>query len=105
MKARLSGCRFPFILPTPGDPKNKTLDYSVFLPIQGSPGYDIHNTVPYAEHYNFSIQRQLGGSTALTLAYVGTQGHKLIAQRESNPGDPALCLSLRGSGVLAGSPQ
>jgi len=97
--------RFPFILPTPGDPKNKTLDYSVFLPIQGSPGYDIHNTVPYAEHYNFSIQRQLGGSTALTLAYVGTQGHKLIAQRESNPGDPALCLSLRGSGVLAGSPQ
>jgi Carboxypeptidase regulatory-like domain len=99
------GQRFPFILPTPGDPKNKTLDYSVFLPIQGSPGYDIHNTVPYAEHYNFSIQRQLAQSTALTLAYVGTQGHKLIAQRESNPGDPALCLSLRGSGVLAGTPQ
>lgn len=99
------GQRFPFILPTPGDPQNKTLDYSVFLPIQGSPGYDIHNTVPYAEHYNFSIQRQLAQSTALTLAYVGTQGHKLIAQRESNPGDPALCLSLRGSGVLAGTPQ
>jgi len=97
--------RFPFVLPTPGDPKNKTLDYSVFLPIQGSPGYDIHNTVPYAEHYNFSIQRQLTEATALTVAYVGTQGHKLIAQRESNPGDPALCLSLRGSGVLAGSPQ
>jgi hypothetical protein len=97
--------RFPFVLPTPGDPKNKTLDYSVFLPIQGSPGYDIHNTVPYAEHYNLSIQRQLTESTALTLAYVGTQGHKLIAQRESNPGNPALCLGLRGSGVLAGSPQ
>jgi hypothetical protein len=97
--------RFPFVLPTPGDPKNKTLDYSVFLPIQGSPGYDIHNTVPYAEHYNFSIQRQLAQSTALILAYVGTQGHKLIAQRESNPGNPALCLSLRGNGVLAGTPQ
>ena len=41
----------------------------------------------------------------MTLAYVGTQGHKLIAQTESNPGDPALCLSLRGSGVLAGTPQ
>src|SRR5450432_371191 len=97
--------RFPFVLPTPGAASNKTLDYSVFLPIQGSPGYDIHNTVPYAEHYNFSIQRQLTEATALTLAYVGTQGHKLIAQRESNPGDPALCLSLRGSGVLTGSPQ
>ena len=56
---QFAGQRFPFILPTPGDPKNKTLDYSVFLPIQGSPGYDIHNTVPYAEHYNFSIQRQM----------------------------------------------
>jgi hypothetical protein len=99
------GQRFPFVLPTPGDPANKTLDYSVFLPIQGSPGYDIHNTVPYALHYNLSIQRQLTESTALTLAYVGTQGHKLIAQRESNPGDPALCLGLRGSGVKSGTPQ
>ncbi|MDQ6707815.1 MAG: TonB-dependent receptor, partial [Acidobacteriota bacterium] len=86
------GQRFPFILPTPGDPKNKTLDYSVFLPIQGSPGYDIHNTVPYAEHYNFSIQRSLTSNMLLTLAYVGTQGHALIAQREANPGNPALCL-------------
>lgn len=99
------GQRFPFVLPTPGDPNNKNLDYSVFLPIQGSPGYDINNTVPYAEHYNFSIQRQLSQNTVMTLAYVGTQGHKLIAQRESNPGNPALCLSLRGSGVLAGTPQ
>ena len=99
------GQRFPFVLPTPGDPSNKTLDYSVFLPIQGSPGYDINNRVPYAEHYNFSIQRSLTSNLLLTLAYVGTQGHALIAQRESNPGNPALCLSLRGSGVLAGTPQ
>jgi hypothetical protein len=99
------GQRFPFTLPTPGDPANKTLDYSVFLPIQGSPGYDIHNKVPYAEHYNLTIQRQLTQNTVMSLAYVGTQGHKLIAQRESNPGDPALCLSLRGTGVAAGTPQ
>jgi len=99
------GQRFPFVLPTPGDPKNKTLDYSVFLPIQGSPGYDINNRVPYAEHYNFSIQRGFGQNTALTLAYVGTQAHRLIAQTESNPGNPALCLSLRGTGVLPGTPQ
>jgi len=99
------GQRFPFVLPTPGDPKNKTLDYSVFLPIQGSPGYSIYNRVPYAEHYNFSLQRGLGQNTAVTLAYVGTQGHRLIAQTESNPGNPALCLSLRGNGVLPGTPQ
>jgi len=86
--------RFPFTLPTPGSPANKTLDYSVYLPISYSPGYDIHNRPPYAEHYNLSIQRELGKSTVLTLAYVGTQGHKLISQFDANPGNAALCLSL-----------
>jgi Carboxypeptidase regulatory-like domain/TonB dependent receptor-like, beta-barrel len=99
------GQRFPFVFPIPGDPANKTLDYSVFLPIQGSPGFAITNRLPYAEHYNFTIQRSLSDSMILTLAYVGTQGHKLIAQTEANPGDPALCLSLRGEGVLEGTPE
>ncbi len=99
------GQRFPFVFPIPGDPRNKTLDYSVFLPIQGSPGYDIHNHVPYAEHYNFTLQRSLSKDTVLSLAYVGTQGHRLISETESNPGNPALCLSLRGTGVLAGTPE
>lgn len=97
--------RFPFTFPTPGAPENKTLDYSIYLPIQGSPGYDINNRVPYAEHYNFTIQRSLSGSMVLSLAYVGTQGHRLIAQRESNPGNPALCLSLRGAGVAPDTPE
>ncbi len=91
--------RFPFTLPTPGSPANKTLDYSVYLPISYSPGYDIHNTPPYAEHYNLSIQRELGHSTVLTVAYVGTQGHKLIAQYDANPGDPALCAQLNALGA------
>jgi hypothetical protein len=97
--------RFPFVFPVPGSPANKTLNYSVYLPIQGSPGYDPHNKLPYAEHYNFSIQRTLTPATVLTLAYVGTQGHQLIAQRESNPGNPQLCLSLMGSGVMSGTQQ
>ena len=97
--------RFPFILPTPGDPALKTMDWSVFLPITSSPGFWVGNRLPYAEHYNFSIQRQLHPSTVLTLAYVGTQGHKLMTMVESNPGDPALCLSLRGAGVMAGTLQ
>jgi len=40
-----------------------------------------------------------------TLAYVGTQGRKLFSQYEANPGDPGLCLSLRGSGVAKGTLQ
>jgi hypothetical protein len=91
--------RFPFTFPIPGSPDNKNLDYSIYLPISYSPGYDIHNTMPYAEHYNLSIQRELSKSTVLTLAYVGTQGHKLISQYDANPGDPALCLQLNALGA------
>jgi hypothetical protein len=91
--------RFPFTFPVPGSAANKTLDYSIYLPISFSPGYDIHNRPPYAEHYNLSIQRELSKSTVLTLAYVGTQGHKLISQYDANPGDAALCLKLNQLGA------
>ena len=79
--------RFPFVLPVPGSPGIKNLDWSVFLPITSSPGYQPGNKLPYGEHFNFSIQRELSSSTVLTLAYVGTEGHKLFAQYEANPGD------------------
>ncbi len=79
--------RFPFTFPIPGSPANQTLDYSIYLPISYSPGYDIHNRLPYAEHYDLSIQRELSRSTVLTLAYVGTQGHRLISQYDANPGN------------------
>src|SRR5205085_5015584 len=93
------GQRFPFTFPIPGDPANKTLDYSKYLPISYSPGYDIHNRMPYAEHYNLSIQRELSRATVLTLAYVGTQGHRLISQYDANPGSAALCLQLNQMGA------
>jgi len=94
------GQRFPYILPIPGDPSNATLDFSVFEPFTYYPGYDIHNKLPYAEHFNFSIQRQLSKSTVLTLAYVGTEGHNLITSVEANPGDPTLCLQLAAEGAV-----
>ena len=50
--------------------------------------------LPYAEHFNFSIQRELSRNTVLTLAYVGTEGHRLISQYDANPGNAALCLQL-----------
>ena len=97
--------RFPFTFPVPGDPANKTLDYSRYLPLSFSPGFDIHNRLPYAEHYNLSIQRELSKSMVLTLAYVGTQGHRLIAQYDANPGNQALCLTLSNpANVFPGSP-
>ena len=92
------GQRFPFTAPTPGSPANKTLDFSIYEPMGYFPGYDIHNKLPYAEHFNFSIQRQLDTKTVLTLSYVGTEGHRLISQQEINPGNAAFCEQLTAQG-------
>ena len=96
------GQHFPFIFPTPGD---KTLDFSNYLPLSYTPGYWYKNHQPYSEHYNVTLQRALSSSMALTLAFVGNQSHRLLTSIDSNPGDPALCMSLMGSGVMAGTPE
>ena len=94
------GQRFPFTVPIPGSPSNATLDFGKYEPIPFSPGYDPRNRLPYAEHFNLSIQRQLDKSTVLTLAYVGTEGHTLITSEEANPGNAALCLQLNAAGAF-----
>src|SRR5437588_1069593 len=94
------GQRFPFTAPIPGSPSNKTLDFSIYEPFNFFPGYNTRNRLPYGEHFNLSIQRQLDKSTVLTLAYVGTGGHHLITQNEANPGDPALCQQLTAQGAI-----
>jgi hypothetical protein len=94
------GQRFPFTAPIPGAPSNQTLDFSIYEPFNYFPGYNIHNRLPYGEHFNLSIQRELSKSTVLTLAYVGTGGHHLITQNEANPGDAALCQQLTAAGAI-----
>jgi hypothetical protein len=83
------GQRFPYSLPAPSD-----IDFSIFQPISYSPGFKTDNVLPYAEHYNFTIERQIGSSMILSAGYIGTQGHHLVAQYDFNPGDPARCLQI-----------
>ena len=64
---------------------------SAFGTIATSPAFNPNNRVPYAEQYEFSIQRQLTPANLLTLSYVGTQGHRLLVTQEANPVIPALC--------------
>jgi hypothetical protein len=81
-----------------------TIDWSQYEPISGIPAYSTHNRIPYTEQYMFSIERQLGDRTLLTASYVGNQAHGLLVLVESNPGNPALCLSLsQTSDVTSGS--
>ncbi len=86
-----TGQRFPFTIPPPG----ATGIWPTYQPISSSPGYKTDNVLPYAMHFNFSIERELQKSMILRLGYVGTVGHHLIAQTSFNPGNPARCLQIR----------
>ena len=73
--------------------------------ISSSPGFGIHNQLPYTEHWSLSIQRELGPNTMFSIAYVGSEAHHLVAGLESNPSDAAECLFLsQPSNVLPGTP-
>jgi hypothetical protein len=95
------GQRFPVSLPPPNTgPSNPdtSVNWNQFLPISSAPGFYHKNKVPYSEDYMLSVQRQFGPNTVVSMSYVGTQGHRLLADLESNPGNPALCLSLASQG-------
>src|SRR5580693_2917601 len=76
-----------------GNP-NSSVNWSQYEPISGIPGYSASNRIPYVDEYMFSLERQLGANTVLSMSYVGTQTHRLLVMVEANPGDPGLCLSL-----------
>ena len=79
-------------------------DFAAAAPIGGDPYFYYRNSVPYTEDYMLSIQRQIGTSTLLTVSYAGTEGHHLLVLVPTNPGNPALCLSLsQPSEVAPGS--
>jgi len=67
---------------------------SAFGVIGTSPGFNPSNRVPYAEQYEFSIERQITSADILTLSYVGTQGHRLLVTQEVNPVNQAACLAI-----------
>jgi hypothetical protein len=93
----VEGQRFPVQFPpsnaSASNPDN-SINWAQFTPISSSPGFWYKNRVPYAEHYSLSLQRQFGSASVLSVSYVGTQGHALLSDLESNPGNPALCLSV-----------
>jgi hypothetical protein len=93
--------RFPLVFPpltVSASHPDSNVNWALFTPIASSPGFFHKNRLPYAEDYELSIQRQFTANTIMTVSYVGTQGHRLLSTLESNPGNPALCLSIPGCG-------
>jgi hypothetical protein len=86
------------VIPAPGSDAAKNFNFSPYLTLVSTLGYETHNKLPYAIHDNLTVQRQLSASMVLSLGYVGTLGRHMLSIVEANPGDSALCLSLHGSG-------
>jgi hypothetical protein len=87
------GQRFPYVPAT-----GSAVNWATFQPIGHEQAFLKSNVTPYNEQYNLNIQRQLGGSSVLTVAYVGTGGRHLVAQVSANPGNAALCLQIAAQG-------
>ncbi len=80
-------------------------NWAAVTPISADPYFYYRNDVPYTENYMFSVQRQMGSKTLLTMSYAGNQGHHILALLPTNAGNENLCLSLsQSSDVAPGSP-
>lgn len=52
----------------------------------------------YSNQYNLTVKRQLGSDIMVQVGYVGSQGHRLLASYELNPGNPQTCNDLAALG-------
>jgi hypothetical protein len=92
---RTTGNQRPFPFPfTPAPRGSTSFNWGPNLPFGGYPVPQIGGTTPYSENYNFTLQRQFGTKTLLSIGYVGAVGHHLVSMIPPNPGNPQLCLSL-----------
>jgi len=83
-------------------PRGQPVDWSTFRPILLYGQFPPVLRSQYAEQYNLTIQRQLPGDILFQIGYVGSQGHRLLATYDLNPGDAQTCLDLNaieGSGT------
>lgn len=88
--------------PASGPPFDNLTDFfNAFGTIGSSPAFNNNNRLPYAEEYELSIEHQIGRADLLTVSYVGTQAHRLLASESANPGSPSLCLQLAAAGAIA----
>jgi len=83
-------------------PRNKALDWSRFLGSVYFGQFPANMRSQYSDQYNLTIKRELPGDILLQVAYVGSQGHRLLATYELNPGNPTTCNDLVTYGQACG---
>jgi hypothetical protein len=83
-------------------PRNQAMDWSRFLGSIYFGQFPANMRTQYSDQYNLTIKRELPGNILLQVAYVGAQGHRLLATYELNPGNPTTCNDLAAQGQGCG---
>jgi len=86
-------------------PRGQPVDWSLFRPILLFGQAAKNPRTQYAEQYNLTIQREVAKDLVLQVAYVGRQGHRLLASQDLNPGNPRSCLDLQALSDSTGDPN
>ena len=75
-------------------PRGQPVDWGMFRPILLFGQFQPHIRSQYSAQYNLTIERELTKDLKLQVGYVGSQGHRLLATRDVNYGNPQTCLDL-----------
>jgi hypothetical protein len=81
-----------YYFPLPGLPLELSNPFPAGFPLRlpGSAfGFDPGLRTAYTQHWNLSLQRELGLNRVVELAYVGSKGTKLLATRDLNQPGPS----------------
>ena len=81
------------------------LDWSQFQPITLFGDSQPNLRPQYANNYNFTLQRQFRSDLLLQVAYVGSQGHRLLATHDLNYGQAQTCLDLNQLSGIRNDPS
>ncbi len=69
-------------------------DWAIFEPLLLFGDFQPHMRTQYSAQYNATVQRQLARDMKLEIAYVGSQGHRLLATHDINYSNPQTCLDI-----------
>lgn len=75
-------------------PRGTPQDWAIFEPLLLFGDFQPKMRTQYSTQYNFTIQRELTRDMKLEVAYVGSQGHRLLATHDINYSNPQTCLDI-----------
>lgn len=75
-------------------PRGSTIDWSTFRPMILYGQFPANLKPQYSDQYNLTLKRELPGNLLFQIGYVGSQGHRLLANYELNAANPASCLGI-----------